>query len=97
MQGLGSGSWNKEPGGGVPAAVEREQRTLVREIKVLKRAWGLAAEKDRRQNSMRGTAVSRRGRGGVTGGVLASATPARWVSWDRRSCSMFVRVVKGVG
>lgn len=32
MQGLGSGSWNKE--GGVPAAVEREQRTLVREIKV---------------------------------------------------------------
>ena len=33
MQGLGSGSWNKN--GGVPAAVEREQRTLVREIKVL--------------------------------------------------------------
>lgn len=33
MQGLGSGSWNKD--GGVPAAVEREQRTLVREIKVL--------------------------------------------------------------
>lgn len=32
MQGLGSGSWNKH--GGVPAAVEREQRTLVREIKV---------------------------------------------------------------
>lgn len=31
MQGLGSGSWNKS---GVPAAVEREQRTLVREIKV---------------------------------------------------------------
>lgn len=33
MQGLGSGSWNKE--GGVPAAVEREQRTLAREIKVV--------------------------------------------------------------
>lgn len=31
MQGLGSGSWKAS---GVPAAVEREQRTLVREIKV---------------------------------------------------------------
>lgn len=31
MQGLGSGSWKKS---GVPAAVEREQRTLVREVKV---------------------------------------------------------------
>ncbi|CAM9817139.1 unnamed protein product [Ectocarpus sp. 4 AP-2014] len=42
MQGLGSGSWNSEPGGGVPAAVEREQRTLVREIKALGRRgrWG---------------------------------------------------------
>ncbi|CBN78462.1 conserved unknown protein [Ectocarpus siliculosus] len=42
MQGLGSGSWNNEPGGGVPAAVEREQRTLVREIKALGRRgrWG---------------------------------------------------------
>lgn len=37
MQGLGSGSWNKS--GGVPAAVEREQRTLVREIKV--RTWAV--------------------------------------------------------
>lgn len=33
MQGMGSGSWNRS--GGVPPAVEREQRTLVREIKVL--------------------------------------------------------------
>ncbi|CAM9984248.1 unnamed protein product, partial [Ectocarpus fasciculatus] len=42
MQGLGSGSWSNEPGGGVPAAVEREQRTLVREIKALGRRgrWG---------------------------------------------------------
>lgn len=30
-QGLGSGSWKKS---GVPAAVEREQRTLAREVKV---------------------------------------------------------------
>ncbi|CAM9318657.1 unnamed protein product [Scytosiphon promiscuus] len=40
MQGMGSGSWNKS--GGVPPAVEREQRTLVREIKALGRRgrWG---------------------------------------------------------
>eukprot|EP00903_Cladosiphon_okamuranus_P018240 g16779.t1 len=44
MQGLGSGSWNKD--GGVPAAVEREQRTLVREIKALGRRgrWGEVLE-----------------------------------------------------